>query len=61
MKQHLGKTGCKWKYQSIIKRLPRHKNKYEQLKIGAYPFVVPQDEDEHKIYGLELIEHETII
>lgn len=43
------------------KTIARHKNKFEQLKIGAYPFVVPQDEDEHKIYGLELIEHETII
>jgi CRISPR-associated endonuclease/helicase Cas3 len=43
------------------KTLARQKNKYEQLIVGAYPFVVPQSEEEHKLYGLELVEHESII
>lgn len=44
-----------------FKTITRQKKNYEQLKIGAYPFVIPQDLDRHKIYGLELAEHENII
>lgn len=35
-------------YQIIRK----YKNNLEQLKIGNYPFVIDQNEDEHSIYGL---------
>jgi CRISPR-associated endonuclease/helicase Cas3 len=43
-------------YQTIA----RHKSKFEQLeKIGAYPFVVPQDVEEYKIFGLQLVEHDN--
>lgn len=37
------------------------RNKYDQLRIGSYPFVIPQSEEEHKKYGLELIEISNII
>ena len=44
-------------YKSIYYK----RNKYEQLRVGSYPFVIPQSEDEHKKYGLELIEISNII
>lgn len=39
------------------KTITRQKSKYEQLEIGAYPFVVPQEEVDYKILGLQLVEH----
>lgn len=36
--------------------------KYEQLfDVGNAPFVIPQKEEDHILYGLELVEHENII
>ena len=43
------------------KTIAGHKSKYEQLEIGSYPFVVPQQIDEYKKYGLQLVEHDNII
>lgn len=37
-----------------FKTISGHKNRYEQLEKGAYPFVVPQSEADHLKYGLEL-------
>lgn len=36
-------------------------NEFEQLDIGSYPFVIPQDEVDHQKYGLKLIKHDNII
>jgi CRISPR-associated endonuclease/helicase Cas3 len=36
-------------------------NEFEQLDIGSYPFVIPQDELDHLKYGLKLIKHDNII
>ncbi len=44
-----------------FKTIARQKSQYEQLEVGAYPFVVPQTEAEHLLYGLELVEHENFI
>ena len=44
-----------------FKTISRYKSQYEQLEVGAYPFVVPQKEAEHLLYGLELVEHENFI
>ncbi len=44
-----------------FKTISRYKSQYEQLEVGAYPFVVPQKEIEHLLYGLELVEHENFI
>ncbi len=33
---------------------------YEQLEVGSRPFVIPQKEEDHRKYGLELVEHENI-
>jgi CRISPR-associated endonuclease/helicase Cas3 len=43
------------------KTITRQKNKYEQLEIGAYPFVVPQKEEDYKILGLQLVEHNNFL
>ncbi len=43
------------------KTIAKQKSAYEQLEVGAYPFVVPQKEAEHLLYGLELVEHENFI
>lgn len=36
-----------------------YKAGYVQLKVGSYPFVVPQDEDDYKMYGLQFVEHDN--
>jgi CRISPR-associated endonuclease/helicase Cas3 len=36
-----------------------YKAGYVQLKVGSYPFVVPQNEKDYKIYGLQLVEHDN--
>ncbi|MBX7226864.1 MAG: CRISPR-associated helicase Cas3' [Chitinophagales bacterium] len=38
-----------------------HKPKFEQLEVGAYPFVIPQAEEDYKILGLQIIEHDYIL
>jgi CRISPR-associated endonuclease/helicase Cas3 len=43
------------------KTITRHKSKYEQLEVGAYPFVVPQNEEVYKTLGLQLVEHDSLI
>lgn len=43
------------------KTISRYKSKFEQLQIGAYPFVVPLSEENYKILGLQLVEHENIL
>lgn len=43
------------------KIISRYKSEYEQLEVGAYPFVVPQNMDDYNLYGLQLVEHENII
>jgi CRISPR-associated endonuclease/helicase Cas3 len=44
-----------------FKTISRYKNQYVQLEKGAYPFVIPQSEEEHQKYGLELIEPTNFI
>ncbi|MCX8009882.1 MAG: CRISPR-associated helicase Cas3' [Ignavibacteria bacterium] len=44
-----------------LKSIIHKKNKFEQLKVGSYPFVIPQNEEEHLKYGLEINETSNII
>lgn len=39
-----------------FKSISRYKDKYVQIEKGSYPFVIPQPEEEHQKYGLELTE-----
>jgi len=43
------------------KTIARYKSKYEQLEVGSYPFVVPQQQDEYQKYGLQLVDHDNFI
>lgn len=43
------------------KSISRYRNQYEQLSVGSNPFVVPQNPDEYKIYGLQLVEHDKFL
>lgn len=43
------------------KTIARYKSKYEQLEVGSYPFVIPQQLDEYQKYGLQLVEHDNFI
>lgn len=43
------------------KSISRHKSNYEQLEIGSYPFVVPQDDETYQIFGLQLVEHDNFL
>lgn len=43
------------------KTISRYKNEYDQLQIGANPFVIPQQETDYLKYGLELIEHDKFL
>jgi len=43
------------------KTIARYKEKYEQLNVGANPFVIPQKSDDYKIYGLQLVEHNNFL
>ena len=43
------------------KTISRHKSKYEQLEIGSYPFVVPQNEEDYKLFGLQLVEQNNFL
>lgn len=43
------------------KTIVRYKSEYEQLDIGANPFVVPQKPEEYTICGLQLVEHDKFL
>lgn len=43
------------------KTIARYKKEYEQLNIGSNPFVVPQNETDYEIYGLQLVEHDIML
>jgi CRISPR-associated endonuclease/helicase Cas3 len=43
------------------KTISRHKSKFEQLEVGAYPFVIPQSDDIYEEYGLQIVEHDNFI
>ncbi|CAN5808668.1 hypothetical protein BH24BAC1_BH24BAC1_20700 [soil metagenome] len=43
------------------KTIARHKAGYEQLEVGAYPFVVPQNIETYRNFGLQLVEHNNFI
>jgi CRISPR-associated endonuclease/helicase Cas3 len=43
------------------KTIAGHKSNFEQLQVGAYPFVVPQLQADYETYGLQLVEHENIM
>lgn len=45
---------------SLRSMRPR-KGSYLQLKVGAFPFVVPQKNEDHQVMGLQLVEHCTIL
>lgn len=44
-----------------FKTITKQRSQYVQLEVGAYPFVVPQEEADHLLYGLELVDHEKIM
>jgi CRISPR-associated endonuclease/helicase Cas3 len=41
--------------------ISRHRSRYEQLEVGSYPFVVPQNIEEYNSFGLQLVEHERFL
>lgn len=43
------------------KTISRYKKEYEQLNVGSNPFVVPQNEVDYEIYGLQLVEHDIML
>lgn len=43
------------------KTISRYRKQYEQLSVGSNPFVVPQNPDDYKKYGLELVEHDQYL
>lgn len=43
------------------KTISRYRTEYEQLSVGSNPFVIPQNTDEYKIYGLQLVEHDKFL
>ncbi|MDI9874220.1 CRISPR-associated helicase Cas3' [Flectobacillus rivi] len=43
------------------KTITKQKQEYEQLQVGAFPFVVPQSEEDYKLLGLQLVEHDNFI
>ncbi len=51
----------KYEIPVSLKSVLYSKNKYEQLKVGSYPFVIPQTEEEHLKFGLEIKETSNII
>jgi len=44
-------------YQTIM----RYKNQYEQLEVGSYPFVIPQNVNAYNMFGLQLTEHDNFL
>ncbi|UPK72081.1 CRISPR-associated helicase Cas3' [Chitinophaga filiformis] len=45
------------RYQTIM----RYKKQYEQLEVGSYPFVIPQQVEAYNMYGLQLTEHDNFL
>ncbi|MCG8699428.1 MAG: CRISPR-associated helicase Cas3' [Bacteroidales bacterium] len=43
------------------KTISRYRNEFEQLQVGANPFVIPQLQSDYIKYGLELIEHDKFL
>ncbi|MEZ4777039.1 MAG: CRISPR-associated helicase Cas3' [Bacteroidia bacterium] len=43
------------------KTIAYRKEKYEQLEVGAYPFVVSQNEDLYQLLGFQLTEHNQFL
>jgi CRISPR-associated endonuclease/helicase Cas3 len=43
------------------KTISRYRTEYEQLSVGSNPFVVPQNPEEYKIYGLQFVEHDKFL
>jgi len=43
------------------KTISRYRTEYDQLSVGSNPFVVPQNPEEYKIYGLQLVEHDKFL
>lgn len=43
------------------KTISRYKTKYDQLQVGANPFVVPQEENAYQVFGLQLVDHDNFL
>ena len=43
------------------KSIARYKSEYEQLNVGANPFVIPQNAEDYNTYGLQLVEHDNYL
>ncbi|HOH23702.1 MAG: CRISPR-associated helicase Cas3' [Bacteroidales bacterium] len=43
------------------KTMDRYKSEYEQLDVGANPFVVPQNLNDYRIFGLRLVENDKFL
>lgn len=43
------------------KTISRYRKQFEQLNLGSNPFVVPQNEADYEVYGLQLVEHNIIL
>jgi CRISPR-associated endonuclease/helicase Cas3 len=43
------------------KVIARYRSEYEQLSVGSNPFVVPQNDDEYKVFGLKLVEPDNFL
>jgi len=43
------------------KTIARHKSKFVQLEVGAYPFMIPQEENVYKKVGLQIVEHDNFL
>ena len=41
--------------------LKYYPEKYEQLEVGSHPFVIPQDWEDYKTMGLQLVEHNIML
>jgi CRISPR-associated endonuclease/helicase Cas3 len=44
-----------------IKSILRYKDKFEQLEVGSYPFVIPYDSQLYNKYGLEITEPDNFL
>ncbi len=43
------------------KTISRYRTQYEQLSVGSNPFVVPQNAEDYKTYGLLFVEHDKFL
>lgn len=43
------------------KIISRYKSQYEQLEVGSYPYVVPQNLESYRTFGLQLVEQNNFI